>query len=139
MMPEPTRSPALPDGEVDADFDGHRLIEVNGDGVIVAGHDHLDPLRQKHFAGDVRGPEEVGASAQSSLRSFFHHERNQNAGKPQQAPVGRHEKGSASSLKFAVIPGGVMAAFPQPPEAGGSEVSEPLTLFPRQGDSTPLG
>src|SRR5262249_12835248 len=52
------RLAAFADGEVAPDVEGHRLVQADGDGGVVARHHHRDPVRQKHFAGDVRGPEE---------------------------------------------------------------------------------
>src|SRR5262245_42765036 len=52
------RPAALSDGEVAPGLEGHRLVQANGDGGVVARNDHLDPARQSDFAGDVRGLEE---------------------------------------------------------------------------------
>ena len=51
------RLAAFSDGEVAADIESHRLVQADGDGSVVSRHDHLDPVRQTNFAGDVRGPE----------------------------------------------------------------------------------
>src|SRR5579859_7040743 len=52
------RLAAFPDGEVAPHVEGHWLVQVDHDGGVVTGHDHCDAVRQLHFAGDVRGPEE---------------------------------------------------------------------------------
>src|SRR5262249_51453451 len=52
------RPTAFPDGEVAPDVEGDSLVQVHGNGGIVAGHDHFDSARQLHFAGDVGRPEE---------------------------------------------------------------------------------
>src|SRR6185312_15271079 len=52
------RLPTFPDGEVASEIEGHRLLQVDENGGVVARHHHLDSLRQPHLAGDVRGPEE---------------------------------------------------------------------------------
>ena len=51
------RPAAFPNGEVAPDVEGHRLVQANDHGGVVTWHDHCDPIRQLHFAGDVRGPE----------------------------------------------------------------------------------
>ena len=46
---------AFPDGEAQFFFQGHGGDEMDFNGDIVAGHDHLHPFRQGHDAGDVGG------------------------------------------------------------------------------------
>ena len=49
MTPGADRLAAFPDGEVAADVEGHRLVQADDDGGVVAGHDHLDSVRQTAF------------------------------------------------------------------------------------------
>src|SRR5262249_14910787 len=49
---------AFPNSEVAPNVEGHRLVQADGNSGVVAGHDHLDTLRQTNFAGDVCGLEE---------------------------------------------------------------------------------
>src|SRR5262249_5987380 len=51
------RPAAFPNSEVAPNVEGHRLFQPDGNSGVVAGHDHLDTLRQTNFAGDVCGLE----------------------------------------------------------------------------------
>ena len=49
---------ALADGELGAFLHGDRVDELDGEGDVVARHDHLGPSREGDGAGDIGGPEE---------------------------------------------------------------------------------
>lgn len=46
------------DRKMAADIEGHRLVQGDGNGGVVAGHHHFHAVRQQNFASDVCRPEE---------------------------------------------------------------------------------
>ena len=48
---------ALTDRELEARLHGDGTDQLGGDADVIAGHHHLDPLRQLDHAGDVGGSE----------------------------------------------------------------------------------